>query len=108
MVEPDASLGLSDALEGLRQELEQAWVNSRGSRVRFRAEAVKVTVEAVVRTDDKLGGKVRWWLLEAGANHDRSRETTQTLELTLTPQLYDDSDQPGPLDVAAEQDQPGR
>ncbi|QNG36299.1 hypothetical protein F1C76_06575 [Geodermatophilaceae bacterium NBWT11] len=108
MPEPDATLGLSDALEGLREELEQAWVNSRGARVRFRAEKVTVKVEALARTDTKAGGKVRWWLIEAGADRSSAGQATQTLELTLTPQLYDDSDEPGPLDVSGEQDQPGR
>src|SRR3954469_10906792 len=99
MPEANATLGLSDALEGLRQELEQAWVSSREAAVRFRAEKVTVTVEAVARTDTKLGGKVRWWLIEAGVDRGRSRDATQTLELTLTPQLYDDTGQAGPLDV---------
>lgn len=108
MSEPDAVVGLADALEGLRQELEQAWTDSRGRRVRFRAEAVTVKVEVQARTDTKLGGKVRWWVVEAAADRGTGRQATQTLELTLTPQLYDEDGKFGPLDVGGQQGEPGR
>jgi hypothetical protein len=105
--ESNAVVGLSAALEGLRQELETAWSDSQGRLVRFRAEAVTVRFEVQAKTDTKLGGKVRWWVVEAGADRGTGRQATQTLELTLTPQLYDDEGEPGPLDVGGEQSEPG-
>ena len=99
---------LSSALEGLRSELEQAWAESRERRVRFRVSDVTLTVEAVARKEKEVGGKLRWWLIEAGAGGKAAAETTQTLVLTLTPSLYDDAGEAGPLDVHGQQPMPGR
>jgi hypothetical protein len=103
----DGFLDLSVALEGLRQELEAAWVAGQGRRVRFRVSDVSLTVQAVARKDREVGGKVRWWLVEAGGQAKRGSETTQTLVLSLSPTVYDDQGRPGPLDVFGEQQEPG-
>lgn len=101
-------VGLAAALDGLRDELESAWRSSQGQRVRFRATEVTLTVETVARREKDGSGKIRWWLVEAGGGVKSGTERTQTLVLTLTPQLYDESGQPVPLDVAANQPSPGR
>ena len=102
-----AAVGLAAALEALRDELESAWQASRGHRVRFRASEVTLTVETVARLDKDGSGKIRWWLVEAGAGVTSGRERTQTLVLTLTPLLYDDAGKAAPLDVEAAQQVPG-
>jgi len=66
-----------------------------------------MTVQAVTRTETKGVGKLRWYLIEAGGEGTAGKETTQTLVLTLTPSLYDDTGQPGPLDVGGDQPEPG-
>ncbi len=101
-------LGLSVALEGLRQELQAALEAGRDQRVRFRVSEVSLTVQAVASKEHEGGGKVRWWLVEAGGQATRSSETTQTLTLSLTPQVYDDQGRPAPLDVSGDQPAPGR
>ena len=103
----DGLMNLATALEGLRQELQTAWEESEGERVRFRVSDVSLTVEAVARRDVGGSAKVRWWLVEAGGEASRGRETTQTVQLSLTPSLYDDDGQQTPLDVAGEQSAPG-
>ncbi len=108
MTDTSVPVDLSAALEALRQELEEAWAASQGRRVRFRASEITMTVQVMARRENKVGGKLRWWVLEGGADRNTARELTQTLVLTLTPQLYDDAGQPGPLDVSAEQAEPGR
>jgi hypothetical protein len=109
MPDEGSVVGLATALEALRQELDEAWRESQGQRVRFRAEQVTLTVQAVARTENKVGGKLRWWVVEAGADRTAGREATQTLELTLTPQLFDDAGKlVGPLDVSGQQPQPGK
>src|SRR3712207_5630491 len=100
-------LDLSVALEGLRAELEAAWAAGQGQRVRFRVSDVTLTVEAVARREREGGGKVRWWLIEAGGQAKRGTETTQTLVLSLSPALYDERGRPAPLDVAGDQPTPG-
>lgn len=101
-------VGLAAALEALRDELESAWRASQGRNVRFRASEVTVTVETVARLDKDGSGKIRWWLVEAGAGVKSSSGRTQTLTLTLTPLLYDEHGKLVPLDVAADQPKPGQ
>lgn len=100
-------MGLSAALEGLREELESTWEKGAGKAIRFRVSEVTLTVEAVARRDVQGGGKIRWWLIEAGGDVTAGKETTQTLVLRLTPGLYDAEGEPGPLDVSGDQPQPG-
>jgi hypothetical protein len=101
------SVDLSSALEALRSELEQAWEASRERRIRFRVSDLTLTVQAVARKETDVGGKVRWWLIEAGAGGKAATETTQTLVLTLTPSVYGDAGEAGPLEVHGEEPEPG-
>ena len=87
-------MGLAAALSALRQELDDAWRESQDKHVRFRASQVTLNVQAVARIEQKVGGKLRWWIVEAGADHSNGREATQTLELTLIPELFDDAGNP--------------
>jgi Trypsin-co-occurring domain 2 len=99
-------LGIASAIEGLRGELQEAWESSKGKPVRFRVSDVTLTVQTVARREGGVSGKVRWYLVEAGADGRVARESTQTLVLTLTPALYDETDTAGPLDVSGEEPEP--
>jgi hypothetical protein len=104
---PESGLmGLSTALEGLRQELECAWQDGAGKAIRFQVSDVTLTLEAVARRETDGSGKVRWWLVEAGGGVTAGTEKTQTLVLTLTPGLYDAQGNLKPLVVAGQQPQP--
>ena len=100
-------MGLSAALEGLRAELETAWEQGAARALRFRVSSVTLTLEVVARRESEGGGKIRWWLVEAGGGVSAGAETTQTLVLTLTPGVYDTQGDLKPLDVAGQQPQPG-
>lgn len=102
-----SAIELSDALEGLREQLQLAWANGKGQRVRFRAESVTLTLQLGVTHSREVSGKVRWWLVEGGGNRGTDQSSTQTVVLTLTPSLYDDDGRPVPLDVAGLQPKPG-
>ena len=102
MPESSSSLGLSAALEALREELEAAWKRSADSTVRFVVNNVTLTLEAVARRDVEGSGKIRWWLVEAGGSTSAGTEATQTLVLTLTPGLYDERGDRKPL-IAGEE-----
>ena len=104
---PPELMGLSGALEGLREELESAWKKGAGQAIRFRVSEVTLTLQAVARRDVEGSGKIRWWLIEAGGGVTAGTETTQTLVLTLVPGLYDAQGNIRPLDVAGDQAQPG-
>jgi hypothetical protein len=98
---------LAAALEALRDELELAWRTSRDRNVRFRASEVTLTAQTVARLEKDGSGKIRWWLVEAGGEVKRASERTHMLTLTLTPMLYDEHGNQGPLDVRADQLEPG-
>ena len=100
-------IGLSMALEGLRSELEEAWSTSRGKPVRFRASEVTLTLETVLRSDKEGSAGVRWYVIHAGGGLKSGSESTQRIVLTLAPGLYDKEGRPAPLDVGADQPQPG-
>ena len=101
-------LVLSTALEALRNELEAAWQTSEGRRVRFRASEVTLTLETAIRSDKEASTGFRWYVLHAGGGIKSGAESTQTVVLTLIPGLYDEHGNAMPLDVAADQAQPGR
>jgi hypothetical protein len=107
VADPPELMGLSGALDGLREELESAWMKGAGKALRFRVSEVTLTLQAVARRDVEGSGKVRWWLVEAGGGVTAGTETTQTLVLTLTPGRYDAQGNLLPVDVAGDQPQPG-
>lgn len=107
MGDEEGFLDLAAALEGLRGELEQAWTKGDGRPVRFRVSDVRLTVQAVASREGSGGGKIRWWLVEGGAEAKWARESTQKLELSLTPGMYDEAGRLVPLDVYAVQAEPG-
>jgi hypothetical protein len=103
-----SELGLASALEALREELESALQSGQGHAVRFRASDVTLTLETAARLDKEGSGKIRWYLVEAGAGVTSGSEHTQTLTLKLTPVVYDSDGRPVPLDVFGKQQVPGR
>ena len=106
VVAEEPGLGLSAALEGLRAELESAWISAKDQPVRFRVSEVTLTLQTVASRSTELGGKIRWWVIEAGGSGKAGTDTTQTLVLTLTPGLYDEQGGHGALDVAGDQSEP--
>lgn len=95
MAQPEATVGLSEALIALREELIAAWQEGEGKRLRFRIpEPIELTVEVAVTKD--FGGEagIKWWLLTLGAKGSREASATQTLTLKLAPVAYDDQGQP--------------
>jgi hypothetical protein len=99
----DALVGLSEALEALRAELEDSWRKGRGSLVRFGVSEVTLTVQAVTGREKDGSLKLRWWLIEAGGGGKSTAETTQTLTLSLAPTLNEPGKESAPLIVAGEQ-----
>jgi hypothetical protein len=89
MDEGSGDIGLSAALEALRQELDEAWAAGAGERIRFQVSDITLVVQVVARRQTQGGGKLRWWILEAGAEQTRGKEMTQTLTLKLTPAMGD-------------------
>jgi hypothetical protein len=107
VTEAGDSIGLAAALEGLREDLEVAWAGGADRPVRFLVSEVTLTLSAEARREADGSGKVRWWVLEGGGGVRRGTENSQTLVLKVTPGFYDEHGRIGPLEVAADQAQPG-
>jgi hypothetical protein len=100
-------IGLAAALEGLRSELELALEAGQGRQVGFGVPELTVTLETVAQRERGGGGKVRWWVVEGGAEAKATSGMKQTLVLKLTPSLRGEDGASGPLDVAGVQEEPG-
>jgi hypothetical protein len=97
---------VADAIELLRGELEAALEQGKGHPVQFGVSDVALTVSVVAAKSAEAGGKIRWWVVEAGGSGKWSREVTQTLELTLHPELVKPDGTRVSLEVGAEDIEP--
>jgi long-subunit fatty acid transport protein len=77
------TVGLSKAIAGLRDQLEQAMDEGRGHRLLFDLSSVEVALE--ISWELQADGKFGWSVLGLGAEAAAHRTTTQTLRLTLDP-----------------------
>ena len=98
----DPGIAVADAIELLRDELEEALRKGAGRPVQFGVSDVTLTVSVVAGKSAEGGGKIRWWVIEAGGSGKWSHEVTQTLVLTLHPELVDVNGRRAPLHVGAE------
>lgn len=96
-------VGLATVLEGLRDELEEAWRAGQDREVRFLATEVTLTLHTVTRRERDGSGRVRWYVVEARGGMKAGDERMQTLVLTLTPLRNG-----APLMTQGQQEAPGR
>jgi hypothetical protein len=90
---------LAESIRALREELAEAERAAAESDIRFRLKPVTLTVQTVIRREAGTGGKIRWWLVEAGAEGKVASESTQTLQLQLEPLRVTPTGELVPLDV---------
>jgi hypothetical protein len=77
----NATIGLAEAIAGLREQLLAAMNDGQGSPMRFRLAPVELSLQvAVTKGGD---GKIGWSVLGVGGSY--SSATTQTLVLRLEP-----------------------
>ena len=75
---------LAAFVSGLREELRQAQA-ARDPGLQFAVGPVSVEFTVVTTREGGPEAKVRFWVVEAGASAQWSREATQKVSLTLTP-----------------------
>lgn len=80
---------LSSVIRDLRDELERAIVAGAGETLRFELGPVELEVAVAVERSDGGGGKVRFWVIEAGGERTKDTTATQRIKLVLTPQIGD-------------------
>ena len=93
MTEEDADpgwVGLTEAIEALRDALVAAWWDGQRRRVRFKVEPVELTMQVGVTRVGKGSAGIRWHVLALGGERSREAVTTQTLKLRLAPVLFDE------------------
>ena len=85
---------LASVVRQLRAELNEALADAEGERLRFELGPVEMSLSVTVGREAAPGAKVRFWVIEAGADAQVSRESVQEIKLVLTP--VDTQAPPGP------------
>jgi hypothetical protein len=78
-------LELAAVLRQLRAELNEALDEADGERLRFELGPVELSLTVTVGREAAPGAKIRFWVIEAGADTKISREAVQDIKLVLTP-----------------------
>jgi hypothetical protein len=76
---------LASVVRQLRVELNEALADAQGERLRFELGPVEMSLRVMVGREASPGAKVRFWVIEAGADAKLSRESVQEIKLVLTP-----------------------
>ena len=80
-----AGLELAMVVRQLRAELNEAMEEAAGERLRFELGPVELSLTMTVGKEATPGAKIRFWVVEAGADARISRESVQDIKLVLTP-----------------------
>ena len=76
---------LASVVRQLRAELNEALADAEGERLRFELGPVEMSLRVTVSQEGGAGAKVRFWVIDAGADSKLSRESVQEIKLVLTP-----------------------
>jgi Trypsin-co-occurring domain 2 len=80
-----SGLELASVIRQLRAELNEALDDAEGERLRFELGPVEMSLTVTVGREATPGAKIRFWVVEAGADARMSRESVQDIKLVLTP-----------------------
>jgi hypothetical protein len=78
-------LELASVIRQLRAELNEAMDEAEGERLRFELGPVELSLTVTVGREATPGAKIRFWVIEAGADAKISREAVQDIKLVLSP-----------------------
>ncbi|WP_039638679.1 trypco2 family protein [Streptomyces sp. 769] len=93
---------LASVIRDLRAELEQAITAAEGEALRFELGPVELEVSVALERTAQAGAKVRFWVVESGAEATAGATTTQRIKLALQPTLTGTNAHPfvsGPADA---------
>jgi Trypsin-co-occurring domain 2 len=80
-----AGVELASLVRQLRAELNEALADAEGERLRFQLGPVELSLRVTVGREAAPGAKIRFWVVDAGADAKLSREAIQEIKLVLTP-----------------------
>lgn len=83
---------LAEVIGQLRAELTEAMRAGEGADLRFELGAVELELTVVVDKEVKPGAKVRFWVVELGADATASSGATQRIKLVLDPRRVGEPD----------------
>jgi len=97
-----AGLELASVVRQLRAELNEAMDDAEGGGCVLSWGPVELSLTVTVGKEATPGAKIRFWVIEAGAEAKVSRESAQEIKLVLTPRdmqapLGCDGKPPAPL-----------
>jgi hypothetical protein len=78
-------IGLAEAINQVRLELEQAIEDGENSAVAFRAGTVELEFEVAFTRSNNIGGGFKLSVLSFGAKGERSSKATHRVTVALTP-----------------------
>ncbi|MEU9833852.1 trypco2 family protein [Streptosporangium sp. NPDC048047] len=79
-------LELSAVIKELRAELTKSMESAGGERLRFGVGPIELEMTMAVTHEAALNGKVRFWVVETGADAKAVDVQTHRVKLTLTPE----------------------
>jgi hypothetical protein len=86
------AIEVAELIGQLRAELDAATEAGQGSDLKFELGPVELELTVAVDKEAKPGAKVRFWVVELGADAKLSSANTQKIKLTLEPRR---ASQPG-------------
>jgi hypothetical protein len=85
---------LAELIGQLRAELTTAMSAGENADLRFELGPVELELSVAVEKSMAPGAKVRFWVVEAGADAKVASSTTQRIKLTLDPRRAGQQDRP--------------
>lgn len=85
---------LASVIRDLREELEQAIAAAESEALRFELGTIELELSIAVERTGQAGAKVRFWVVESGADTKANRTSTQLIKVTLRPTLAESHDPP--------------
>jgi NTP-dependent ternary system trypsin peptidase co-occuring protein len=78
---------LAEVINQLRVELDKARAAAVGAELQFALGPVELEVLVSLEQEGGVGGKVRFWVVELGADGKVTSASTQRIKLSLQPQV---------------------
>jgi hypothetical protein len=85
---------LASVIRDLREELEQAVVAAEDATLRFELGTIELEVSVALERTGHAGAKVRFWVVESGADATAGATSTQRITLALQPTLTRSGNRP--------------
>lgn len=80
-----SGIELSEAIKQLREQLMVAMAEGADKVLHFRPNSVEVELALEMKQEGGVGAKIKFWVVELGADGKIGRTSTHKLKLNLTP-----------------------